>query len=212
MGRWVHLFWRLWWRSTFYRAPPAATRQCEVCCSAAYFLMIFANICGKAFSSVYDCQSQVRLNLWCEQNLLVFEAYTYGTMVWDSIHCGIHWRGLSKGNKVVSIWELLQCLNCFHAFCYFLCWIKFRLPSARWILCSAASETHLEEHSCFVWLSQEWGTAAINPRLHIPSPNLFIATDFSIRDWDPKVIDIITLLDFTSHLDDTVYQYGCNVI
>lgn len=36
-------------------------------------------------------------------------------------------------------------------------------------------------------LLKEWGTAAVHPRLHFPSPNVFIATDFSIRDWDLKV-------------------------
>ncbi|KAG0591845.1 hypothetical protein KC19_1G206700 [Ceratodon purpureus] len=34
---------------------------------------------------------------------------------------------------------------------------------------------------------KEWETAAINPRLYFPSPNVFIASDFSIRDLDPEV-------------------------
>lgn len=37
------------------------------------------------------------------------------------------------------------------------------------------------------WSLQDWQTAAIDPRLHLPSPNVFIPTDFSIRDLTYKV-------------------------
>lgn len=52
---------------------------------------------------------------------------------------------------------------------------------------------------------QEWSSASISENLHLPLPNVFIPTDFSLRDPQPKVLFIVLAIrTFKGYLVEVV--------
>lgn len=55
---------------------------------------------------------------------------------------------------------------------------------------------------------QEWSSASISENLHLPLPNVFIPTDFSLRDPQPKVLFIVLAIrGFKGYLVDVVFNF-----
>lgn len=55
---------------------------------------------------------------------------------------------------------------------------------------------------------QEWSSASITENLHLPLPNVFIPTDFSLRDPEPKVLFILLAIrSFEGFLVEIVFSF-----